>query len=324
MRLADRDDPLGPVAHVHDRRPGRAGAARHAVPRARSAGRRRGHPRPPRSGALAPRRSAAELPPGSADRGIAAMVVGGERRGGQRARPCRGLARCRGSTGPLPNGYAVLDGEVMHDDQWDGYPAERDRLAAGWTSGPATAGAPCSCRATCTRRGRSPGRAGRSTARRSGWSSRRRPCRRRRWGTRHYPGLSVLLDRAVKAMDHVAWAEVTRRGYAILDITPERVQSEFWFVAPYDDDPSATQHLGAAFVTRRGSWPPSLERTEETTDDPSRAGLPEPLPLGRTTCPTCRRRRRVRLTAEAAVPSVVGRHRGRPAGLAPIEVASVT
>ena len=28
----------------------------------------------------------------------------------------------------LPNGYAVLDGRVLHDDQWDGYPAERARL----------------------------------------------------------------------------------------------------------------------------------------------------------------------------------------------------
>ena len=26
----------------------------------------------------------------------------------------------------LPNGYAMLDGHVMHDDQWDGYPAERE------------------------------------------------------------------------------------------------------------------------------------------------------------------------------------------------------
>ena len=40
----------------------------------------------------------------------------------------------------LPNGYAILDGRVLHDDQWDGYPAERARLArelrapgrAGW------------------------------------------------------------------------------------------------------------------------------------------------------------------------------------------------
>ena len=29
----------------------------------------------------------------------------------------------------LPNGYAVLDGRVLHDDQWDGYPAERGRVA---------------------------------------------------------------------------------------------------------------------------------------------------------------------------------------------------
>ena len=30
----------------------------------------------------------------------------------------------------LPNGYAVLDGHLLHDDQWDGYPAERARLVA--------------------------------------------------------------------------------------------------------------------------------------------------------------------------------------------------
>ena len=28
----------------------------------------------------------------------------------------------------LPNGYAMLDGHVMYDDQWDGYPAERERV----------------------------------------------------------------------------------------------------------------------------------------------------------------------------------------------------
>ena len=38
---------------------------------------------------------------------------------------CPGRARSRRSTPVLPNGYAVLDGRVLHDDQWDGYPAER-------------------------------------------------------------------------------------------------------------------------------------------------------------------------------------------------------
>src|SRR5690606_25208907 len=34
-----------------------------------------------------------------------------------------------GTNDKLPSGYAYLDGKVMHDDQWDGYPAERDNLA---------------------------------------------------------------------------------------------------------------------------------------------------------------------------------------------------
>ena len=207
--------------------------------------------------------------------------------------------------GAVPNGYAVLDGEVMHDDQWDGYPAERDRLAA-WMDERAGDG-----RRTVLLSGDV----------HSSWAF-VGPCRpvdgtpvgvefttpavsSAAMGHAHYPGLSVLLDRAVKAMDHVAWAEVTRRGYAIVDITPQRVQCEFWFVAPYDDDPSATQHLGAAFVTRREPWPPELERAEETTEDPSRAGLPEPLPARPDDVPHLRRRRRVRLTAEVAVPSII-------------------
>ena len=47
------------------------------------------------------------------------------------------------------------------------------------------------------------------------------------------------------------------------------------------------------------------ERTEETTDDPARTGLPVPLPGEPADVPRLRRRRRVRLTAEVAVPSVV-------------------
>ena len=39
----------------------------------------------------------------------------------------------------LPNGYAMLDGRVMHDDQWDGYPAERSRLVS-WIVERAAAG----------------------------------------------------------------------------------------------------------------------------------------------------------------------------------------
>ncbi len=39
------------------------------------------------------------------------------------------LAAGAGIDALLPNGYAVVDGMVFHDDQWDGYPAEQARVA---------------------------------------------------------------------------------------------------------------------------------------------------------------------------------------------------
>jgi alkaline phosphatase D len=201
-----------------------------------------------------------------------------------------------------PNGYAVLDGKVLHDDQWDGYTAERDRLAR-WLDDRAVDG-----RRTVILSGDV----------HSSWAF-AGPCRpgdaqvvgiefttpavsSAAMGQAHYPGVSKALDRSVNEMNHVAWAEVTRRGYTVLDITPERVQCEWWFVAPYDEDPAATEHLGAAFTSERRYWPPRLARVEETIRDPDRPGLPQPLPDRPADLTRLRRRRRVRLTAEATVP----------------------
>jgi alkaline phosphatase D len=205
----------------------------------------------------------------------------------------------------LPNGYAVLDGRVLHDDQWDGYPAERQRLA-GWL--------------------RDRGRHGGRTLLLSGdvhssWGF-EGPCddesgepvavemtvpavSSAAMGRAHYPGLSVLLDRAVRRMDHVRWAEVTRRGYGILDVTRDRAQFEWWFVMPYEDDPAAGADLGAALVTGHAPWPPRLLETAEPTVDPERAGLPADLPPRPDDLPALRRRRRLRLTAEGLVPALV-------------------
>lgn len=198
----------------------------------------------------------------------------------------------------LPNGYAIIDGRVMHDDQWDGYPAERNRVArwiqargqaggrtvllsadvhSSWAFvGPYVAGSdePVAVEFTTP--------AVASAA----------------MGRAHYPGIWRLLDDAVGELDHVCWAEVTERGYTILDITPDEVSSEWWFVHPYDQDPAATAELGARFVTARTPWPPSLRRQDEASGDPVRPGLPAPLPARPSDLPGLRRRRRVRLTAE--------------------------
>ena len=198
----------------------------------------------------------------------------------------------------LPNGYAQIDGEVIHDDQWDGYPAERERLA-GWIRERAAAGSrtvlvsgdvhsswafegPCGEDGPVAVEFTVPAVSSAAMAR------------------AHYPGAWRLLDRAVNRMDHVRWAEVTERGYVVLDITPDQVRSEWWIAHPYHNQPAATAEMANAYVTRRAAWPPVLELSESRSDDPSRPGLPEPLPERPDDLPALRRRRRARIAAELA------------------------
>jgi len=199
----------------------------------------------------------------------------------------------------LPNGYAMLDGHVMHDDQWDGYPAERERVvswiveraAAGgrtvllsgdvhssWAfTGPTdSTGAPVAVEFTTP--------AVSSAA----------------MGRAHYPGLWRMLDRAANGLDHVAWCDVTARGYTILEIGPDEVRSEWWFVQPYVEDPSAEAELAAVFVTERATWPPMLDRREDASADPTRPGLPAALPDRPPDLASMRHRRTARVSAEGA------------------------
>jgi phosphodiesterase/alkaline phosphatase D-like protein len=202
----------------------------------------------------------------------------------------------------LPNGYADLDGQILHDDQWDGYPAERKRLVS-WIDERAQAG------------GRTLLLSGDVH---SSWAF-EGPCRETSpvaveltvpavssaaMGRAHYPGMWRLLDRAVRRMDHVRWAEVTERGYVVVDVTPDEARAEWWFVHPYHDDPAASAELAKAFVTRRADWPPRFEVSEERSDDPIRSGLPEPLPGRPDDLRSLRRRRRLRLVGETS--GVVG------------------
>ena len=222
----------------------------------------------------------------------------------------------------LPNGYAVIDDRVLHDDQWDGYPAERARLTA-WMS----------------ERGAADGR----TILLSGdvhssWAfvgpydeATRTPVAveltvpavsSAAMGRAHYPGLWRILDRAADDMDHVCWADVTERGYALLELTPDAATAEWWFAHPYDEDPAANAVAAAAFVTARDRWPPQLEPTEAALVEPSRPALPEALPGRPADLGALRMRRRLRLVAElsGAVAAVTGpllvlellrRHRSR-------------
>jgi alkaline phosphatase D len=195
----------------------------------------------------------------------------------------------------LPNGYAALDGQILHDDQWDGYPAERERLI-GWLA----------------ERGRAGGRSLLLSGDiHSSWAfegpvdADGRPVAveftipavsSKPMGRSRVPGAWRLLDASVRRLDHVPWADVTERGYAVLDLTPAEATAEWWFVEPTDADPAADAELAATFVTRYAAWPPQLEQLDAPPADPVRPGLPQPLPDRPDDLDRMRRSHRLRQT----------------------------
>ena len=177
-------------------------------------------------------------------------------------------------TGLLPNGYAVLDGAVVHDDQWDGYTAERDLLIeriearAGdgartvlvsgdvhscWAfEGPAGSdGEPVAVEAVCP--------AASSAA----------------MGQANLPGINRLLDHAVRRMPQVQWADVTERGYVLCDVTRDDVRLEWWIVDPYALDPGGRAECAAIRRLRHETWPCRLDLVDEPSQDPTRPPLPD-------------------------------------------------
>jgi hypothetical protein len=119
-------------------------------------------------------------------------------------------------------------------------------------------------------------------------------------GRAHLPGMWRVLDREVNRLDHVCWADVTERGYGVLELTPGAATAEWWFVHPYADDPAGDAVAAAAMRTDRSEWPPRFERIERGADDPDRPGLLEPLPARPADLGRMRARRWVRLGAESA------------------------
>jgi alkaline phosphatase D len=195
----------------------------------------------------------------------------------------------------LPNGYAVLDGQVLHDDQWDGYPHERTRLSERLAA-----------------RGRQGGRALiLSGDVHSSWAFEGPVDEQRQavavemtipsvsskpMGRGRAPGAWRLLDALVRRLPHVRWADVTRRGFGIVELTPERATLEWWFVEPTADDPGADAWLGAAWTTSRDVWPPRLVEASATVD-PTRPGLTGPAPPRPADLPRLQRSHRVRVAA---------------------------
>ncbi|HVF32728.1 MAG TPA: alkaline phosphatase D family protein [Acidimicrobiales bacterium] len=210
----------------------------------------------------------------------------------------------------LPNGYAALDGKILHDDQWDGYPAERERLVQGLQrrarAGDGTArtlvlsgdihsswafvgphdpvtGEPAAVEATFPAVASKP------------------------MGRSRVPGAWRLLDASLRRLEHVPWVDVTERGYGIVDLTPDTATVSWWFLQATASDPAAEAWPAAAFRTGRSGWPPRLERVpaEDLPTDPVRPGLPDPLPPRPADLARMRRSHLVRTAAARGVGTLV-------------------
>ena len=177
----------------------------------------------------------------------------------------------------LPNGYDAVDGKILHDDQWDGYPAEREKLVAAlaergglggrtvilsadihssWAfEGPRdAAGSPVAVEFTTPSVASKP------------------------MGHSRTPGAWRLLDAMVRTLEHVPFCDVTERGYGILDVTRDSASMSWWFVEATAQNPGGDAELGAAYSSPRAAWPPRLEPLADQPRDAVRPGLPEPLP----------------------------------------------
>jgi alkaline phosphatase D len=65
------------------------------------------------------------------------------------------------------------------------------------------------------------------------------------------PGDGAAVEQLLTTHPHLKFAETTRRGYVLLDVTPERIQAEWHFVRTVDQRDSA-EELAAAFQVRSG------------------------------------------------------------------------
>jgi alkaline phosphatase D len=203
----------------------------------------------------------------------------------------------------LPNGYAVVEGRVLHDDQWDGYPAERARVARGMRnrrlSGAATVVVSGDVHSSWAFEGPTDpdvgGDAPAAAVEMTVPASTSVPMARS-----HLPGLWRVVDRAARRLPHVRWADLTERGYAILDLAADRAVAEWWFVDAFGGDPSGTATSAATFATQRTDRPPRWTPASPTPD-PVRPGLAEPLPPRPGDLRQLRRRRRGRRALETVV-----------------------
>jgi alkaline phosphatase D len=143
-----------------------------------------------------------------------------------------------------PSGYAIIDGEALCTDEWDGYPAERDKLVAALAD-------------------RGQGAVVVSGDVHSSWAF-EGPCTRDRRPVAVElvapcvssttmagylpPGWRALADELAERLPEARWFELEHHGFVVLDIGPDCVRASWHTVDP--EDPEARAEPAAAWVHR--------------------------------------------------------------------------
>jgi alkaline phosphatase D len=172
-----------------------------------------------------------------------------------------------------PSGYAVIDGEAMCTDEWDGYPAEREALVRAIAD-------------------RGPGLVALSGDVHSAWAFEgpcdgegdpvavefTAPCVTATPMARQLPpGWRKLLGRVAERLPEARWFELENHGFVVVELDAERADAH-WFCVD-TEDPAATA-LHAASWRHRLDRPGRLDRLDDPGDPLApRAGTgPDPGP----------------------------------------------
>lgn len=177
----------------------------------------------------------------------------------------------------LPEGYVPIGERILRDDLWDGYPAERRRLTqliakraasglqtvllsgdvhSSWAfEGPlGPDGNPVCVEVTVPSVSSAP------------------------LGRTRLPGVWRVLNRSFRRMDHVRWAEITKRGFAVVQVQPDAVKAGWWFVDPHDPSEDPQTRVAASFKTTRTHRIPGWENAPPPALPSGRRDLPQPMP----------------------------------------------
>jgi alkaline phosphatase D len=180
--------------------------------------------------------------------------------------------------GYLPEKYAVVDGCGINTDQWDGYRAERARLAkalaarvaagrpnvvvsgdihSSWAlEGPiGPSGEPVAVEVVCPPAATTP------------------------LGRLLPSGVGSWLGPALaEQVDGACWADVDHHGYVVLDIAADRLAASWWWVDPGGDGHPVRGASWQTLAARPGHWYPTVSEGKSDrnptgmTFSPRRAG----------------------------------------------------